>query len=104
MAKKVITLEQIEKYNKMVEMAIDTEAYNKLALPMEYKDDTTKRWIGNPYGYQYRIHVFENWEDGDEFYIKTVCGVPYLYLNLGGEPSDRYCLEGKEIARLFFGV
>lgn len=107
MAKKTITVEQVEKYNQMIEAAIGTDAYDKLALPFEYKDDDTKRWIGNPYGYLYQIHTFDgniNKEEGDEFYIKTVCGTPYLYLNLEGEPTDRYSLEKSEIARLFFGI
>lgn len=99
--KKTITLEQVQKYNEMVKASIGTEAYKKLALPMEYREDETKRWIGNPYGYLYPISV---WEDGSEYYIKTVSGTAYLYMNLEGEPSDRYCLEGKEIAKLFFGV
>lgn len=106
MAKKVITLEQVEKYNKMVEMAIGTEAYDKLAFAHEYREDDTKRWIGNPYGYHYPIHI---WKDNSgmyeaEYYLKTVCGTRYLYMNLGGEPADRYLLEGNEIAIAFFGA
>lgn len=101
--KKTITLEQVQKYNQMVEAAIGTEAYNKLALPNEYREDDTKRWIGNPYGYLYPISVW-TLSDNAEYYIKTIKGITYLYMNLEGEPADRYCLEGREIARLFFGV
>jgi len=99
--KKIITREQVQKYNQMVEAAIGTDAYNKLALPREYKDDDTKRWIGNPYGYLYQIpDCFEDYE----YYIKTVCGKAYIYTDLDGEPADRCCIDGCEIARLFFGV
>jgi hypothetical protein len=98
---KEITLEQIKKYNQMVEAAIGTEAYNKLALPMEYKDDDTKRWIGNPYGYHYPISI---WEEDAKYYLKKVCGMTYLYMNLCGDPADRYYLEDNEIAKAFFGV
>ena len=106
MAKQVITLEQVKKYNQMVEMAIGTEAYDKLAFAHEYREDDTKRWIGNPYGYRYPIHIWENiactYEA--EYYIKTVCGRTYLYMNLDGEPADRYLLEDNEIAKAFFGA
>ena len=99
--KKEITLEQVKKYNQMVTASIGTDAYNKLALPHEYREDDSKKWIKNPYGYLYAISV---WEDGAEYYIKTVCGTAYLYMDLEGETCDRYCLEGREIACLFFGV
>lgn len=98
---RTITREQIEKYNQMVKASVGTEAYDKLALPCEYKDEDTKRWIGNPYGYIYQIPA--SFDDA-EYYIKTVCGIPYVYMALDGELTDRCCLEGKEIARLFFGV
>lgn len=99
--KNTITREQVQKYNQMVEAAIGTEAYNKLALPREYREDDTKRWIKNPYGYLYQIpDCFEDFE----YYIKTIKDIPYIYVDLDGEPADRCCLEGKEIARLFFGV
>lgn len=101
MAKQVITLEQVKKYNQIVEATIDTEAYNKVALPMEYREDDTKRWIGNPYGYRYAIALYDS---DAEYYLKTVCGRTYLYMNLDGEPADRYLLEDNEIAKLFFGV
>lgn len=99
--KKAITLEQIKNYNTMVDMAIGTEALNMLTLPREDRDDDTKRWIKNPYGYKYAISV---WEEDSEYYIKTVCGSAYLYMNLDGEPVYRYCLENREIAKAFFGV
>lgn len=99
--KKVITREQVKKYNRMVEASIGTDAYNKLALPREYREDDTKRWIGNPYGYLYPIvDCFEDYE----YYIKTVCGKVYIYADLDGEPTDRCRIDDKEIARLFFGV
>ena len=98
--KKVITLEQVKKYNQMVNASLGTDAYNKLALVREDRDDE-KRWIGNPYGYLYPISI---WEDGAEYYIKTVRGRTYLYMDLDGDPADRYHLDGKEIAWLFFGA
>ena len=98
--KKVITREQVQKYNQMVEASIGTGAYNRLALVHEYRDDS-KQWIGNPYGYLYAIS--NSFKDA-EYYIKTVRGRIYLYMELDGEPADRYCLDDKEIARLFFGV
>ena len=101
--KKTISIEQINKYNQMVEAAIGTAAYNLLALRRQYRDDDTKRWIGDPYGYFYKITTF-NMEEGDEYYLKTVNGVTYLYYNIAGTPADRYCLEGKDVARAFFGV
>lgn len=99
--KKEITVEQVKKYNQMVEAAIGTEAYDKLAFDHEYREDDTKRWIGNPYGYRYPISV---WADDGEYYLKTVCGNAYLYMNLEGEPTDRYLLEGNDIAKAFFGA
>ena len=99
--KKVITRDQVQKYNQMVEAAIGTDAYNKLALPREYRDDDTKRWIGNPYGYLYAI--CDCFEDA-EYYIKTVCGQAYIYMALDGEPTDRCYIEDNEIAKAFFGV
>ena len=98
---KTITLEQIKKYNQMVTASVGTEAYNMLALPRDYREDDTKRWIGNPYGYLYPITI---WEEDAEYYLKTVCGTTYLYMNLDGDPADRYSLEGKDIAKAFFGA
>lgn len=101
--KKVITIEQIKKYNEMVGASIGTEAMKKLALPMEYKEDDSKRWIKNPYCYLYAISdCFAG--NGAEYYIKTIRGSVYLYMDLDGDPVDRYCLDDREIARLFFGV
>ena len=99
--KKVITREQIKKYNQIVTASIGTKAYYKVALAREDRDDDTKRWIGNPYGYLYGIS--DCFEDA-EYYIKTVKGRTYLYMDLDGEPADRYHLDGKELAQLFFGV
>ena len=67
--KKTISIEQIKNYNQMVNAAIGTEAYNLLALPREDRDDDTKRWRGNPYGYLYGI--CDCFEDA-EYYLKTV--------------------------------
>ena len=104
--KKIITREQINKFNAMVEAAIGTGAYDMLALYREYRDDDTKRWGGNPYKYLYPISTYDWWNDenGVKFYTKTVSGTLFLYIDLDGEPADRYCLEGKEVARAFFGV
>ena len=99
--KKAITVEQVKKYNQMIKASIGTEAYDKLAFYHEYREDDTKRWIGNPYGYRYPIF---GWEDDGEYYLKTVCGNAYLYMNLEGEPTDRYLLEGNDIAKAFFGA
>lgn len=106
MGKQIITLDQVKKYNAMVEAAIGTGAYDMLALYKEYRDDDTKKWGGNPYGYLYQISTYDWWNDknGVRFYIKVVGGMTYLYTDLDGEPADRYRLEGKEIARAFFGV
>ena len=99
--KKVITRDQVRKYNQMVEAAIDTDAYNMLAFPREYRDEDTKRWIGNPYGYLYMIcDCF----DDAEYYIKTVGDRMYIYMTLDGEAQDRCRIDDKEIARAFFGV
>lgn len=105
--KKIITREQIKKFNAMVEAAIGTGAYDMLALYREYRDDDTKRWGGNPYHYLYSIGTYDWWSDENavKFFIKTVSGTDYLYVYLDGEPADRYRLEeDKEIARAFFGV
>ena len=99
--KKVITREQVKKFNQMVEATIGTDAYDKLALPREYRDDDTKRWIGNPYGYLYQI--CDCFEDA-EYYIKTIGERIYVYMDLDGEPQDRSRIDDNEIARLFFGV
>lgn len=103
---KEITKDQVKKFNAMVEAAIGTNAYDMLALYREYRDDDTKRWGGNPYGYLYQISTYDWWsnENGVKFYIKTVSGIDYVYVYLDGEPADRYRLVDKEIARAFFGV
>lgn len=103
---KEITREQVKKYNQMVEAAIGTEAYDMLGLYREYRDDDTKKWGGNPYKYLYPISTYA-WTEGDDsikFYLKTINGRAYLYMDMDGEPADRYLLEGKEIAKAFFGV
>lgn len=103
---KEITLEQIRKYNTMVEAAIDTKAYDMLGLYREYRNEDTKKWGGNPYGYLYPIATYD-WNgdaDGIRFYLKTINGRAYIYTYLDGEPADRHLLEGKEIAKAFFGV
>lgn len=103
---KEITLEQVKKYNQIAEAAIGTEAYNMLGLYREYRDEDTKKWGGNPYGYLYPISTYD-WageEDSIRFYLKTINGRAYLYIDYDGEPSDRYLLEGKEIAKAFFGA
>ena len=101
--KKEITLEQINKYNQMVEAAIGTGAYDMLGLFREYRDEDTKKWGGNPYGYLYPISTY-SWDGGDfiRFYLKTFSGRSYLYMDMDGEPADRYLL--KDIAKAFFGV
>lgn len=103
--KKTITTEQIKKYNQMVEASIGTEAYDMLALFKEYRDDDTKKWGGNPYHYLYSISTYDNFEESEKtFYIKTLGGVPFLYTDLMGDPDTRYCLDGKDVAKAFFGV
>lgn len=99
---KEITLEQINKYNQMVEAASGTRAYYKIALLQEYKPDDSKSWY--PACGCFCLCKISTYTDGMRFYIKTVRGTLYLYMDLDGEPADRYCIEDKEIARLFFGV
>jgi hypothetical protein len=103
--KNTISIEQIKKYTQMVEAAIGTAAYDMLALYREYRDDDTKKWGGNPYHYLYAISTYD-WADEEaiRFYLKTINGIPYLYMDLDGEPADRYLLEGKAVALAFFGV
>lgn len=96
---KEITLEQVNKYNQIIEAAKGTAAYTELALWQEYKpdEDISKRWLT---AYPYcRISTYT---DGMRFYIKNVNGKTYLYMDLDGSPADRYCLEGKYIAKRFF--
>ena len=102
---KEITREQINKYNQMVEAAIGTEAYDMLGLYREYRDEDTKKWGGNPYGYLYQISTYD-WvkDDSVRFFLKTINGRAYLYMDLDGEPADRYLLEGKDVAKAFFGA
>lgn len=102
---KEITLEQVKKYNQMVEAAIGTEAYDMLGLYREYRDDDTKKWGGNPYGYLYPISTEDAFEENEKtFYIKTINGITYLYMDLMGDIDTRYLLEGKDVAKAFFGV
>ena len=102
---KEITLEQIKKYNQMVEAAIGTEAYDMLGLYREYRDEDTKKWGGNPYGYLYPIATYDWVKDEDiRFYVKTVNGRTWIYMDLDGEPADRHLLEGKDVAKAFFGA
>lgn len=96
---KEISIEKINKYNQMVQAAIGTKAYDQIALLKEWKTDEG-RWESNPYGYRYQISAI--WEDGMRFYLKTVCGRRWLYMDLDGEIADRYLLEDSKIARLFF--
>lgn len=103
---KEITLEQIRKYNTMVEAAIGTGAYDMLGLYKEYRDDDTKKWGGNPYRYLYSISTYD-WAGDDDFvrfYLKTINGRAYLYMDMDGEPDERYLLEGKDVAKAFFGA
>ena len=99
--KKTISIEQINKYNELVEAARGTKAYYKVALLQEYKPDDSKNWY--PACNYSCLTKISTYTDGMEFYIKTVRGSLYLYMDLDGEPADRYCIEDKEIARLFFG-
>lgn len=101
--KKYISLEAVKNYSVMVEAAIGTKAYDMLALYREYRDDS-KKWGGNPYKYLYPISLYEWVEDKDsvKFYLKTVSGVEYLYMDLDGEPADRYLLN--DIAKAFFNA
>ena len=104
--KKVITREQIEKYNQMVEASRGTGAYRRLALRQEYREDDTKRWrYSSMYCLLQTITMYPfDGNEGDRFYLKTIKDSVYLYADLEGEPADRYCLDGNEIAKAFFGV
>ncbi len=102
MAKRVITKEQVRKYNEMVKASIGTPVYEKVALPREFKDDSG-RWISNPYNYLYPINEYEDsW--GAVYFIRTINDVPYIYVYMDDEPTDRLCLANCEIAKLFFGI
>lgn len=103
---KEITREQIKKYNQMVEAAIGTEAYDMLGLYREYRDDDTKKWGGNPYNYLYPIATYDWFNDQESvrFFLKTINGRAYIYTYLDGDPADRHLLEGKDVAKAFFGV
>ena len=104
---KEITREQVKKYNQMVEAAIGTGAYDMLGLIREYRDDDTKKWVGNPYGYLYPIATYDWVKDENgfvKFFLKNINGRAYIYTYLDGELVDRHLLEGKEIAKAFFGV
>lgn len=102
---KEITLEQVKKYNQMVEAAIGTEAYDMLGLYREYRDEDTKKWGGNPYNYLYQIATYD-WvkDDSVRFFLKTINGRAYIYTYLDGDPVDRHLLEDKDVAKAFFGV
>ena len=96
--KNTITVDQIEKYNQMVEASIGTDAYNRLALVKEYREDDTKRWIGNPYGYLYPI--CDCFKDA-EYYIKTVKGRIYLYMDLGWRACRQISLGWQRDCKAF---
>ena len=105
MAKRVITIEQVRNYNQMVFAAMGTKAFDMVALFKEFRDEDTGKWGGNPYRYLYPIADYDQFEDSEQtYYIKTVNGVPYLYMDLMGDIDTRYCLEGKDVAKAFFGV
>ena len=105
---KEITLEQVKKYNQMVEAAIGTKAYDMLGLSREYRDEDTKKWGGNPYGYLYPIATYDWVNDDDDdfvrFFLKSINGRAYIYTYLDGDLVDRHLLEGKDVAKAFFGV
>lgn len=98
--KNIITLEQIKKYNEIIGLAVGTEAMNLVALRQEYKDDDKNKWFYGSY-YEYR-QMISVWDDG-EYYIKKIKDAAYLYMNLDGEPADRYLID-TDFARAFFGV
>lgn len=98
--KNIITLEQIKKYNEIIGLTVGTGAMNLAALRQEYKDDEKNKWhYGSYYEYRQMISV---WDDG-EYYIKKIKDATYLYMNLDGEPADRYLID-TDFARAFFGV
>lgn len=96
--KKVITLEQVNRYNQMIELAKGTEAYNRLALRQEWITDD-RRWLIKPY-----LQTISTYDADDEFYIKTYKGRTYLCCNLEGTIVDKYRLDCCEIAKAFFGA
>ena len=99
MAKNIVTLEQVKKYNEIIGLAVGTAAANLVALRQEYKDDDKKKWyFSDPY--YPRRQMISVWDDG-EYSIKSIDGLIYLYMNLDGSPADRYCLD-TDFARKFF--
>lgn len=96
---KEISIEKINKYNEIVKATIGTKAYEQVALYHEFKTDEGRWESASAYGYRYAIST---WEDGMRFYLKTVCGKRWLYMDLDGEIADRYLLEDCKMARLFF--
>jgi len=99
--KNIVTLEQIKKYNEIIGLAVGTEAMNLVALLQEYKDDDKNKWFYSCDCYKYR-QMISVWDDG-EYYIKKIKDATYLYMNLDGEPTDRYLID-TDFARAFFGV
>jgi hypothetical protein len=102
---KEITLAEIENYNQMAEAALGTGAWEMIGLYREYRDEDTKKWGGNPYGYLYQIATYD-WvkDDSVRFFLKTVNGRAYIYTYLDGDPADRHLLEDKDVAKAFFGA
>jgi hypothetical protein len=96
---KEISIEMVKKYNEIVKATIGTKAYEQVALYHEFKTDEGKWESTSSYGYKYPISL---WDDGMRFYLKSISGRRWLYMDLDGEIADRYLLEDCKIARLFF--
>ena len=100
--KKTVTLEMVKRYNQIVDATVGTDARYLVGLWQEWKDDD-KKWNRSTFISRISTDFAERY-GGCEFYLKTVNGSLYLYMDLDGEISDRYCLDGNDVAKAFFGV
>lgn len=92
---KTVTIEQIDRFNKMIDALKGKDYYYILYVPQEVKHDPNQKWfyIGNG-----KIYI----PVGSQPYIKTIKGKTYIYAD-AGRSTYRWLIDG-DLEKAYFGI
>ena len=92
---KTVTIEQIDRFNKMIDAVKGKHYYYILDMMHEVKEDPNPKWFFMGHG---KIYL----PVGSQPYIKTIKGKTYIYAD-AGRSTYRWAIES-DLQKAYFGI
>lgn len=92
---KTVTIEQIDRFNRMIDAVKGTDYYYIFDVMHEVKENPNPKWFFMWYG---KIYI----PKGSQPYLKTIKGKTYIYAD-NGRRSHRWLIEG-DLCKAIFGI